>query len=182
MPEALDQQQIALLWRAAQSPLITSEQRLQLTIENPYAKQGQVAELLQAEVARIDPLQARKWAQESGATVSLAAAAAQQGLAAMTPALQQELARLQPVTEAESNKAEIQRILAAGNPFAEPTRSITAALRLAEIMEPATLERLKSEAPAPAALGESAEMTAARAASVAHRPTGVPMANRPPLS
>jgi hypothetical protein len=99
----------------------------------------------------------------------------------MTPALQQELARLLPATSEEAAKAEIGRILAAGNPYAAATRNITAALSLGEIMETAALEKLKAETPATSAPGDTAQMAAARAASVSHRPTGVPMANRPPL-
>ena len=181
MPEALNQDQIALLWQAAQTQLLSPEQRLSLSLANPYTQQGRVAEILQAEVARLDAAQARAWAQEAGASVSLAAAAAAQGLAPMTPALQQELARLQPISEEEAAKAEIERILAEGNPYAAPTRNITAALRLAEIMEPAALEKLKAEAPPAVIPGESAQMAAARAASVISRPTGRPQTNHPPL-
>ncbi len=179
MPEKLTSDQIALLWSAAQSPLISPEQRLNLTPSNPYLKTGRVAEALQTEVAKLNPEQARAWAEEAGASLSLAAAAAQQGLAELTPELQRELARLQPVTAEEQQKAEIESILAAGNPFAAETRSITACLRLSELMPPGEIEKLKGEAPEPTGPTETAEMQAARAASVSHRPTGVPSPQRP---
>ncbi len=179
MPEKLTSDQIALLWSAAQSPLISPEQRLQLVPENPYLKSGRVAEALQTEVAKLNPEQARAWAEEAGATVSLAAAAAKQGLAELTPELQRELARLQPVTEEEARKSEIERILAAGNPFAGATRNITNAIRLSELLPPGEIEKLKGEAPETAGPRQTAEMQAARAASVSHRPTGVPSPQRP---
>jgi hypothetical protein len=181
MPEALNQEEIALLWKAAQCPLISPEQRLSLSIANPYTMQGRVAEILQGEVAKLDPAQARQWAEESGASLSLAAAAAQQGLAELTPQLQREIDRLRPVSAEEATKVEIERILAAGNPYAATTRNITNAIRLGELLPLAELEKLKAEAPAAAAPGESVEMAAARAASVSHRPTGKPN-HRPPIN
>jgi hypothetical protein len=181
MPEALNQEQIALLWKAAQCPLISPEQRLSLSIANPYTMQGRVAEILQGEVAKLDPAQARKWAEESGTSMSLAAAAAQQGLAELTPQLQREIDRLQPLTEEEATAAEVQRILAAGNPYATATRNITNAIRLSELLPVAELEELKAAAPAAAPFGDSAEMAAARAASISLRPSGKPN-HRPPIN
>jgi hypothetical protein len=97
-----------------------------------------------------------------GASERLAAAAAHQGLAELTPELQRELARLQPVTAQEERKAEIERILASGNPFAGATRNITNAIRLSELLAPGELEKAKAEAPEATGPNETPEMQAAR--------------------
>ena len=97
-------EQIELLFQASQTKFINDEQRATLKLDNPYKHQGKVAEALQREVARINPLQARLWAKEAGATMSLAAAAAQQGLTQMTPGLADEISRMNPQTEQEQQR------------------------------------------------------------------------------
>ena len=52
-------EQIELLFQASQTKFINDEQRATLKLDNPYKHQGKVAEALQREVARINPLQAR---------------------------------------------------------------------------------------------------------------------------
>ena len=66
--------QVKILFEAARTPLLTNEQRDQLQLRNPFECKGPTAELMQAEVSRIAPEQAKAWISESGASMSLAAA------------------------------------------------------------------------------------------------------------
>ena len=91
-------EQIQTLFEAARSPLLSDEQRGRLTLINPWSKSGPVAEVMQSEVSRINPAMAKAWIAESGASMSLAAAAAAQGLMPVTPELRQEIDRFTPVT------------------------------------------------------------------------------------
>jgi hypothetical protein len=141
----MNQQQIELLWRASERAVITAEQRSKLKLENPYAYQGPVAEAMQLAVSQLDPMQARVWRDAAGATMSLAAAAASAGLADRTPAIDAELARMNPQTGDERVAQLVADATANGNPFAAETRNITAAMRL-EIEAPDVAARLKAQA------------------------------------
>lgn len=154
-------QQVELLFKAAQSPFISSEQRAKLTLANPFSMKGSVAEAIQAEVSRLDPQQARAWIAEAGAAMSLQAAAAAQGLAPMTDALKAEIERLNPRT-AEEQKADRLAQLTETNPFGAPGRyetnaagesiyvdpvqpNLTACLEL-EALSPEVASKLKAQA------------------------------------
>ena len=150
-------EQIELLFQASQTKFINDEQRATLRLDNPYKHQGKVAEALQREVARINPLQARLWAKEAGATMSLAAAAAQQGLTQMTPGLADEISRMNPQTEQERLRGLVAEATKNGNPyqkqgsysedgkFQEAPFNLTQALML-EMQAPEEAARLKREA------------------------------------
>jgi hypothetical protein len=149
--------QVELLFTAAQTPFLNDEQRATLKLDNPYKHQGRVAEALQREVVRINPLQARLWAKEAGATMSLAAAAAQQGLAQMTPGLADEISRMNPQTEQERLRGLVAEATKNGNPYQregsyseegkyqEAPFNLTAALML-EAQAPEEAARLKKAA------------------------------------
>lgn len=109
-------EQVQLLFKAAQTPFITDEQRGKLTLANPFTMKGSVAEAIQAEVSKLDPMQAREWIAEAGAAMSLQAAAAAQGLTEMTPALRAEIDRLNPKT-ADEQKADRIAELTQSNPY-----------------------------------------------------------------
>jgi hypothetical protein len=113
--------QVKILFEAARTPLLTNEQRDQLQLRNPFECKGPTAELMQAEVSRIAPEQAKAWISESGASMSLAAAAAAQGLMERTPALQAEIERYQPVSQEEKNQERV-NWLKAQNPYGTPGR------------------------------------------------------------
>ena len=150
-------EQIQLLYQAAQSKFLSEEQRNNLTLENPYSKQGHVAEALQRAVAEINPTQARLWAKEAGAKPSLKAAAAQQGLVEVTPALQDEINRFFPKTETEQQRELVAQLTAKGNPYSKKESydeqgklqpapfNLTACMQL-EMTDPALASRLKAEA------------------------------------
>ena len=160
----MNSEQVNLLWRAAQQSGLPAESLSQLKAQNPYTFSGPVAERLQATVAQLDAVQAREWIAEAGASISLAAAAAAQGLAPMNPALQMELDRLQPRTADEQRQARIEQ-LAASNPFGTPGQyvgqgdeatyvpgqpgNVTAQLEL-QTLDPALAQRLQAEAQPPA--------------------------------
>lgn len=153
-------EQIQLLFQASQSKFISDEQRATLKVDNPYRHQGKVAEALQREVARLNPLQARLWAKEAGATMSLQAAAAAQGLAEMTPALQDEVDRMNPQTDVERRTKLVNELTANGNPYStqrvhnedgslgDAPFNLTAVLQL-EREAPDVAARLKKEATPP---------------------------------
>ena len=150
-------EQIELLFQASQTKFINDEQRATLRLDNPYKHQGRVAEALQREVARINPLQARLWAKEAGATMSLQAAAAMNGLTAMTPGLQDEISRMNPQTEQERLRGLVADATKNGNPYQrdgsysedgkyqEAPFNLTAALML-EAQAPEEAARLKKAA------------------------------------
>jgi hypothetical protein len=138
-------EQISLLHRASQSPFISPEARKSLKLENPFLHDSRTGRALQKAVADLDPLQARLWAKEAGASLSLAAAAAQQGLAPMTPEIEEELSRLAPQTGEERVAQLVADATANGNPFAAETRNITAAMLL-EKDAPDLAAKLKREA------------------------------------
>ena len=112
-------EQIQTLFEAARSPLLSDEQRARLTLINPWSKSGPVAEVMQSEVSRINPAMAKAWIAESGASMSLAAAAAAQGLMPVTPELRQEIDRFTPVTQEQRNHEQIEW-LKAQNPYGTP--------------------------------------------------------------
>ena len=114
--------QVELLFTAAKTPFLNDEQRSKLSLSNPFSLRGPTAEAIQAEVSRLDPVQARAWIEEAGATMSLQAAAAQQGLVQMTPAIQAEIARLNPRTVEEQNADRIAQLTAERNPYGAPGR------------------------------------------------------------
>ena len=149
-------EQVELLYQVSQSPFISAEQRATLKLDNPWKHQGRVAEALQRECARLNPLQARLWAKEAGASMSLAAAAAAQGLAPMTPELADEVQRMNPQTDSERRRELLERATANGNPFDKRNRydeqgnlvnsfNLTAALELEREL-PDVAARLKREA------------------------------------
>jgi hypothetical protein len=140
-------EQISLLHRASQSPFISPEARKSLKLENPFLHDSRTGRALQKAVAELNPLQARLWAKEAGASLSLAAAAAQQGLAPMTPEIEEELSRLAPQTGDERVAQLVQQATANGNPFDKsgPGYSVTNAMRL-EIEAPDVAARLKAQA------------------------------------
>ena len=157
-------EQTALLWRAAQQSGLPADSLSQLRLENPYRFSGPVAERLQSVVAQLDAVQAREWISEAGASVSLAAAAAAQGLAPMSPQLQMELDRLQPRTADEQRQARIEQLMAA-QPFGTPGQyvgqgdeatyvpgqepNLTMQMELMQL-DPALAQRLQAEAQPPA--------------------------------
>ena len=150
-------EQIQLLFQAAQTKFINDEQRNGLTLENPWAKRGPVAEALQREVARLNPTQARLWAKEAGAKPSLQAAAAAQGLVELTPMLADEINRAWPKTEDERKRETVAQLTANGNPYSKKETydekgkvqpapyNLTAVMQL-EMTDPALAARLKKEA------------------------------------
>ena len=117
-------EQIQLLYNASLSPELNGEQRNRLTLVNPWTQNGPVAQVMQREVARLDPQQAKAWIADSGSTLSLQAAAAQQGLAEMTPAIEMELRRLCPMTQEEQVQQQVDQILSKGNPYGSPARYV----------------------------------------------------------
>lgn len=153
-------EQIELLFKAAQSPMIPEDVRQRLSVANPWTMKGHTAEVMQREVARLSPLQARLWAKEAGASMSLAAAAAAQGLQEMRPELQDEIQRMNPQTEDEARNALVAQLTANGNPyqkkgsydeqgkFQEAPYNLTACMRL-EMEAPEVAARLKKEATPP---------------------------------
>ena len=96
--------------------MLTNSQRDGLTLVNPWTKSGPVAQVMQSEVSRINPAMAQEWIAESGASMSLAAAAAAQGLMEVTPALQAEIDRFNPVTQEQHDHEQIEW-LKAQNPY-----------------------------------------------------------------
>lgn len=156
-------EQVELLFKASQSPMISAEQRAKLSVANPWSMKGAVAEVIQREVARLNPQQAKAWIAEAGATMSLEAAAARQGLMPMTDALRMELERMNPQTEDEARQARIDELTRDGNPYGQagyyqgeefvaPVQgNLTKAMMLEEL-DPALAARLKQQAqPAKAA-------------------------------
>ena len=149
-------EQVQVLYQASLSPLLSPQQRASIQLENPYGFKGKVAEVLQGEVAKIAPSLARQWRDEAGATMSLEAAAAMQGLAPSTPAIEAELARMNPQSQEEQNKEQVAAILAHGNPygtlgryegdeFIPPTQgNFTAQMQL-QALDPAMAARCKAE-------------------------------------
>lgn len=149
--------EIEVLFKASQSPLLSPDQRSNLKLENPFTLKGRVAEVLQLEVGRIDPVQARVWRDAAGASMSLQAAAAAQGLAPVTPEIQQEIDRFNPMSEAERQRHLIAETTKNGNPFDKresydengrlkpASENLTQALLL-EINAPQEAARLKREA------------------------------------
>ena len=156
----MNSEQVNLLWRAAQQSGLPAESLSQLKAQNPYTFSGPVAERLQATVAQLDAVQAREWIAEAGASVSLAAAAAAQGLAPMSPQLQMELDRLAPRTADEQRSARIEQLVAA-QPWGTPGRyegeqfipgqsgNVTQQMEL-QSLDPALAQRLQAEAQPPA--------------------------------
>ena len=157
-------EQTALLWRAAQQSGLPADQLASLKAQNPYTFSGPVAERLQATVAQLDAVQAREWISEAGASISLAAAAAAQGLAPMSPQLQMELDRLQPRTADEQRSARIEQLVAA-QPFGTPGQYVGQGDEATYVpgqpgnvtqhlehprLDPALAQRLQAEAQPPA--------------------------------
>ena len=154
--------QIQTLFEAAKTPLLNDSQRSQLTLVNPWTKSGPVAQTMQSEVARINPAQAKEWIAESGASMSLAAAAAAQGLMQSTPALQAEIERFNPVSQEEQNQQKLEwlksqnvygtpgRYLESGE-YVPPTQgNMTLAMQLEELISPEEAAGMRAAAsPAP---------------------------------
>ena len=130
--------QIQTLFEAAKTPLLNDAQRNQLTLVNPWTKSGPVAQTLQTEVARLNPELAKSWIQESGASMSLAAAAAAQGLMEATPALQAEIERFNPVSQEEVKQQQI-AWLKSQNPYGTPGRYLESGEYVPPVKENVTL-------------------------------------------
>jgi hypothetical protein len=140
-------EQIELLHRASLRATITEEQRRSLQLRNPFELSGAVAEAMQLAVSELDPMQSRVWRDAAGASMSLAAAAAAQGLREVTPDLALEIRRMNPQTGDERAAQLVADATANGNPFDRnsPAYNITAAMRL-EIEAPDVAARLKAQA------------------------------------
>jgi len=63
---------------------------------NPFTLKGATAELLQEEIARLDPVQAAQWRLDSGRELSLDTLMAERGLIEHTDATRRELFELSP--------------------------------------------------------------------------------------
>ena len=113
----MNPEQVELLFQANQSPELSGEQRNRLTLSNPWTQKSSIAQFMQRRVTQLNPIQAKAWIAEAGASMSLQAAAAQQGLAPITPAIQAELERMNPLTEKEIRQAKVGEILSQGNPY-----------------------------------------------------------------
>ena len=96
--------------------MLTQAQRASLQLRNPYELNGAVAEVMQSAVAELDPVQARAWAQEAGASMSLQAAAAMRGMVPMDARLEAEIQRFNPMTADEVNAQRIAE-LTQTNPY-----------------------------------------------------------------
>ena len=114
--------QVNLLFQASQTPELTDAQRQKLTLLNPWTQSGPVAMVMQRRVAEIDPVQAKQWIQDAGATLSLTTAAASLGITEMTMAASEELSRMAPKTDEELRQEGIEDVMSRGNPFGEPAR------------------------------------------------------------
>lgn len=115
---SLSPDQIELLYKASQTKFLTAQQRSKLSLSNPYTHTSRTAEIMQREVARLNPTQARLWAREANANMSLEAAAAAQGLTNLTPELQDEIERFNPQTDDEKRRNRIAE-LTKNNPYGE---------------------------------------------------------------
>ena len=67
-------EQVQILFEAARTPMLTQTQRDQLTLVNPWTKNGPISDVMKSEVARINPAQAKEWIAESDVSMSLTAA------------------------------------------------------------------------------------------------------------
>lgn len=155
-------EQITALWRAAQDAGLSAEQINGLAPENPYAKTGPVARMMQSAIARVAPEIAQQFLAEAGTTASLKALAAQQGLVERTPAIDAELAAFNPKTpeQAKADRiAELQAMCPFGTvgsysadgtfvPGKQP--NLTAALEL-QSLDPDLAASLKAAAQPPVA-------------------------------
>lgn len=83
-------EQVQTLFEAAKSPLLNNAQRNQLTLTNPWTKTGPISDVMKSEVARINPVMAKEWIAESGASMSLAAAPASTKRRKKTPKAEAE--------------------------------------------------------------------------------------------
>jgi len=131
-------EQVQTLFEAAKSPLLNDAQRSQLTLTNPWTKTGPISDVMKSEVARINPVMAKEWIAESGASMSLAAAAAAQGLMEPTPALQAEIERFNPVSQEEQKQAQIDW-LKSQNPYGTPGRYLDSGEYVPPVKENVTL-------------------------------------------
>ena len=158
---------VEILLRAAQEAGLTQDQMRGLSIANPWQFTSPTAQRLQSAVSRLYPERARQWLDESGREMSLLAAAARDGLVEMTSDLRAEIQAFTPLTPDQARAAEIESLLANGNPFGAQGRyaedgsytppvagDMTKALRL-QILDPAKAEQLKLQANPPQATGMS---------------------------
>ena len=122
-------EQVELLYRASQTPELTNDQRSRLTLANPWSQSGPVAQIMQRRVGELNADQARAWIAEAGASLSLEAAAAKQGLAPMTMAVQSELQRMEPVSADEAIEVQASE-MAKQNPFLPQYQNLTKQLWL----------------------------------------------------
>ena len=81
----------------------------QLKVVNPFSQQGGVAQTMQSAVDQLNPAQAAKWRVEAGESLSLQAAAAQQGITEMTNKTHQELMTLDAGYRSEYEQSRSQR-------------------------------------------------------------------------
>ena len=108
----MNNEQVQILWSAAQDAGLTKDQMRGLSIANPYALSGPVAERMRASVSRIAPAQAQEWIAEAGAQMSLQARAASLGMTDMTVDLQAEINAFTPVTPEQATYNRIEELKA----------------------------------------------------------------------
>ena len=113
----MNPQQVELLFQPSHTPELTDVQRQKLTLQNPWTQSGPVAMVMQRRVAEIDPVQAKQWIQDAGATLSLTTAAASLGITEMTLATSEELSRMAPKTDEELRQEGIADVMSRDNPY-----------------------------------------------------------------
>ena len=132
--------------------MLSPDQKAKLQLGNPRTFKGEVAERLHREVVKLNADRARLWVKESGASMSLQAAAAGAGLIEATPALRSEFDRFNPQSQEERNRQRVAE-LTAMNPYGDPANGVapnlTALIEL-EGLDPKAAARLKAEAAPPA--------------------------------
>ena len=141
--------------------MLSPDQKAKLQLGNPWMFKGEVAERLQHEVVKLNADRARLWVKESGASMSLQAAAAGAGLIEATPALRSEFDRFNPQSQEERNRQRVAELMAS-HPFGKPDSygpdgkvipgvapNLTAALEL-ESLDPKAAQKLRAEAAPPA--------------------------------
>ena len=113
----MNPQQVELLFQPSHTPELTDVQRQKLTLQNPWTQSGPVAMVMQRRVAEIEPVQAKQWIQDAGATLSLTTAAASLGITEMTLATSEELSRMAPKTDEELRQEGIADVMSRDNPY-----------------------------------------------------------------
>lgn len=157
--------QVSAVFRAATaaqaSGFITAEELKSLKAENPFQFEGRIAEAIQRELSRQEPMMARLMIKSSGKAPSLMAAAAQLGLLQdVSVEVQDEAARWNPLTEDEQRNQLVAELTKDGNPYQKKVSydengkpqpapySLTKIMQL-EMQAPEVAARLKKEATPP---------------------------------